>query len=47
VKSVRLCMRFEVLMAAKMSVVVFWIVTLYGLVSGYQQWWRQYVPPKL
>jgi hypothetical protein len=35
---------FEVLMAAKMSALVFWMVTLYGLVRRYQQFGDRHCP---
>jgi hypothetical protein len=43
---------FGVLTAVKMSIVVFWVVTLYSLVGGYKRFrtlpwrWKRYVPPK-
>jgi hypothetical protein len=41
--------RFEVLMVVKMLMMMFWVVTPYGLVGRSQcfgETWIQYVPPK-
>jgi hypothetical protein len=36
------CMEFEVLLAVKVSMLVFWVVTPYGLVGIYQRYERTY-----
>jgi hypothetical protein len=37
-----LCVRFEILAAVKISIVVFWVVTPCGLIGGYQHFGGMY-----